>query len=508
MTKATSFSGVYPWHTLLLALFCVIHKTLQYAGLVSFGAVVEAFFIFLFIEILVFAVSFFLLRKLSLCWQITTVLSALLFLFGPIKDLLFNVQSLRFLSAYTFIVPLLSLVAFGLLVVLRRVNGHKRIDYYLNLLLLIWVVTDLLSITMASQSMSQRNQLTGKWPVSVKEVPADKQKPDVYLLVFDCYPSSAYLKQYMQFDNEPFDRTLRRKGFFVVPKTASNYNRTAFSMCSELNGQYLAGLTGKEALLPMYYNKALLSMRSAAVPALFERLGYRFVNLSIFDMAGSPALFKETFLAYSALDMLLFDTFFMRAKNDLSWIWRSRHSDQPVTADAESDRMFEELARKRSFNNLLQDTLKSLAREATAEPRFIYAHFYIPHPPFFYDSNGRPNNLSIVSTKEGFRNRQLFLSYLQYGNKVIDSLSSALINVPGKKPVVLVQGDHGFVDFEGGPHDTSLLFKNYISFYFPDQDYRSLPDSITSVNIFPMIFNHLYNAGIPLRPDSSFVLKY
>lgn len=509
MKKAGSFSGVYPWHAVLLALFCVMHKALQYVGLVSFWASVEAFFLLLSITGFIFTVSFFLLKKVSLCFQVATVLGALLFLFGPIKDWIFSVASIRFLSGYKILVPLLSLLAVGLVVLLRRLNGNRRIDYYLNLLFLVWVATDLVLLAAASYPSSQKNGLTSKWPAAVDPIVANKEKPDVYLLVFDCYPSSGYLKQYMQYNNDPFDSMLRSKGFYVVPKTASNYNRTAFSMCSELNGQYLQGLTGKEALLPMYYNKALLSIRTAAVPALFKRLGYRFVNLSIFDIDGSPPLFKETFLAYSELEMLLFDTFFMRANSDLGWNLRKAHrNDLPSAGNAESERMYAAMASKRSFNNLLQDTLKSIAREPAASPRFVYAHFYIPHPPFFYDSTGKPNDLLLVSKNENFRDKQLFLSYLQYGNRVIDSLCSALINGPGKKPVILVQSDHGFVDFEGGPRDTSLLFKNYISFYFPDQHYSALPDSITSVNIFPLLFNHLYNADIPTRPDSSFVLKF
>jgi hypothetical protein len=74
--------------------------------------------------------------------------------------------------------------------------------------------------------------------------------------------------------------------------------------------------------------------------------------------------------------------------------------------------------------------------------------------------------------------------------------------------LIILQSDHGFTDFEGGPSKPALFFKNYSAFYFPDKNYSSLYDTMSNINTFPVIFNKYFGMNIPLQKDTSvFVIK-
>jgi hypothetical protein len=101
------------------------------------------------------------------------------------------------------------------------------------------------------------------------------------------------------------------------------------------------------------------------------------------------------------------------------------------------------------------------------------------------------------------RNKALFLSYLEYTNKVMLSIIGRIQQASGHKALIIVQGDHGFRDFTGGPKLHEVYFKNYSAFYFPDKDYTTLYDTLSNINTFPLIFNKYFNTHIPLQKDST-----
>ncbi len=103
------------------------------------------------------------------------------------------------------------------------------------------------------------------------------------------------------------------------------------------------------------------------------------------------------------------------------------------------------------------------------------------------------------------RNKTRFLSYLRYTNRVMLQLVDTILQHSARPPVIVVQSDHGFRDFEGGPPATQrdLFFKNYSAFYFPDKAYSGLYDTMSNVNTFPVLLNTYFGTHIPLQRDSS-----
>jgi hypothetical protein len=78
---------------------------------------------------------------------------------------------------------------------------------------------------------------------------------------------------------------------------------------------------------------------------------------------------------------------------------------------------------------------------------------------------------------------------------------------PTRPPIIILQSDHGArnlkaespgsVILENYPEEfkTSILFALYV----PGYDTSALPQNIDPINTFPIVFNYLFDANIPLK---------
>jgi hypothetical protein len=110
-------------------------------------------------------------------------------------------------------------------------------------------------------------------------------------------------------------------------------------------------------------------------------------------------------------------------------------------------------------------------------------------------------------TEASLENKDLFLSYLKYTNKIIVAIINAIQSASGNKSIIIIQSDHGFRDFAGWRNHPECFFMNYSAIYFPDKDYSALYDTMSNVNTFPIIFNKYFKTMIPLKKDSSIFLN-
>jgi hypothetical protein len=165
-----------------------------------------------------------------------------------------------------------------------------------------------------------------------------------------------------------------------------------------------------------------------------------------------------------------------------------------------------EQIKKRDFNNIVIDSLLKIPLQKTSSPKFIYAHVYLPHPPFFYDESGSENDLKTILNERSQKSKSLFLSYLKYTNKVAIKIIDRIKQASGDSSLIILQSDHGFRDFEGGPSYPQAFFKNYSAFYFPDKNYSALYDTMSNINTFPVIFNKYFETKIPLQRDTTVFL--
>ena len=153
------------------------------------------------------------------------------------------------------------------------------------------------------------------------------------------------------------------------------------------------------------------------------------------------------------------------------------------------------------------DTTKAMVKQTCSlngKPKFVYGHFMIPHEPFVFDSTG-----NLISAEEALklnakRNDDAYYEQLVYAGKTIQELVTYIQQHNKKNTVIIVEGDHGYRTEEG--NTAGYTFQNFNSFYFPDQNYSLLYDSITPVNSFRIVLNKYFNANLPLLKDSSILV--
>ena len=141
-------------------------------------------------------------------------------------------------------------------------------------------------------------------------------------------------------------------------------------------------------------------------------------------------------------------------------------------------------------------------------PKFTYAHFYLPHPPFFYDRNGKSINVDFEDIDKTMDDKIAFISYLEYTNTIILKLADIILLHSTRPPVIIIQSDHGYRDFRKTMVGSDQYFRNYSAFYFPDKNYESLYDSLSNVNTFPVILNKYFSTNIAMQKDSCIFMEY
>jgi hypothetical protein len=512
MKLLQSFLKKYGIHALLVIVFFTLHNYRIYSGLVSQQVAFAVFAKLVIIAALFALLTFFFTRSVNRSLLLTTFLSLPLLFFGNFRDFLTDDLNADIVGRYSILLPLVFLILlFGSWKILRK-KDFANVNYFLNLLLVVFIIIDLVSILVnGTEKLTRKNTLTKNDEVNLEKLPPPVSRPDVYYLVFDSYPGTGYLNQYMRFDNSAFNDSLTKKGFRVLADPKSNYNRTAFSISSTLNLDYLEGIRSFQPISSKDYNNAQLTIHGSLVPGIFQKYNYRFYNLSVFDFENSRSIRKETFLVLPEQDILLYNTLFHRLKKDVFWnLLTGKHAVpwvQKMFARNHTKFLAGEIS-KRNYNNTIVDSLSKLDGFRDDQPKFIYAHVYLPHPPFFYDENGVERNINDVVTDKAIGDSALFLPYLKYTNKVINRIVSSILARGKSNTVIIIQSDHGFRDFDGGPSHPASYFKNYSAFYFPDQNYAALYDSMSNVNTFRIVFNKYFQLEMPMKKDTVVFLKY
>jgi len=501
----------YPFYLFLLPVFFLLHNYLQYYGLVSAATALK---VLLQTEI-IFIASFFILKAFTKNFQrsaqIVSLFGCIVLFYGVIKDFFSNTMHFVFMAKYIVLLPVLLVLSLVFIIKISRKKDFRQSNLFQNTLFLLFLLVEaIVLVNSGTNVFRQQNRLVKSNILNPDTLPAVTGRPDIYFLVFDSYPGTTLLKDYLHYDNTPFDSILKSKGFYVAGRPQSNYNRTALSMAATLNFEYLQNIPDQSKLEPKHYNQASLSIETAVVPAVFIHNGYHIYNLSFFDLAMHPSMMKENFLVLPEEKMLLYNTLIERFRRDVLWNFIMLYGNLHISGQEKiSQELFtKESIKKRDFNNRLIDSVQKIPLHDTLKPKFIYAHFYLPHPPFFYDRNGNSLNLNLADVAHSMEQKEAFISYLEYTNKIILKIvNTILINAP-VKPVIVLQSDHGYRDFKKDFIKPEQYFRNYSSFYFPDGNYSMLYDTISNINTFPVIFNKYFKTNISLQKDVSVFTGY
>lgn len=297
--------------------------------------------------------------------------------------------------------------------------------------------------------------------------------PDIYYLVMDSHTSFASLRQHWGYDAQVFKSFLIERGFVVLDAAKANLNMTVWSIATTLTStlpHVPAGLTASQSLA--------MARRAIAIaePLNFLRhQGYEMVNLSPFDVPGSPRFFSIPIIPEApSLRSLLSFNFGSGGLDRLT-------DSVPAVHGA---------------------LLKRLAQSdpSRARPRFVYAHYLVPHFPYRFDRDGRP-----VTPPKPRQDAAAYLEQLRFAESLAQEAISAILRSSPRPPIIILQGDHGsraLAGFEGHRETFQCLH----ALLLPNGGGQKLKEGFTPVNTLRLVLNHYFLFSLDTERNAQFVM--
>jgi hypothetical protein len=314
-------------------------------------------------------------------------------------------------------------------------------------------------------------------------------KPDIYYLVFDRYGDA---QTTAAFGGAPFvGEYLAGRGFYVPRASRSNYMKTALSLSSSLNADYLddvvRGKENSDDWTPVYQH-----IWRHRVGAFLRSQGYSYTHLGswFYPTRENPQATRNVnyYTTVPRAVLRLFDS----------------QAAAPVQ-NAFGPWLDDRLQNWHRVRREVEDVIKLVPAQG---PKFVFLHVLVPHPPYVFDRDG-----SYVTRKQE-RQRSFAENYgnqVVAANAMIQRLVDAILRESASPPVIIVQGDEGPYPPGTGREEfdwrtaseTQLLQKTGIlnAYYLPGVKTGVLYPTISPVNSFRVVFNTYFGANLPLLPD-------
>lgn len=323
--------------------------------------------------------------------------------------------------------------------------------------------------------------------------------PDIYYIILDRYPNETTLREVYDFDNGEFLNYLSDTGFYVASKSNSNYLKTAHSLASSLNMEYINYLQEKVGEKSRDWRPVYKMLEDYKVWRFLRLKGYKFIhfgswwnptmrnkyadaNFNLYSLPEfSACLYQTTLLYHLGLELGSVEEY-----------------------------------RKSQWRNILYEFDKLAEIPNIKEPTFVFAHILIPHPPYVFDKNG---NFLSYQEANNRTEKANYLNQLIFTNKKVKSLVNTLLLNSENPPIIILQSDEGPFPARYERHersfnwtqatDAELKMKMGIlnAYYLPDIDEKVLYPSITPVNSFRLIFNLYFNTSFELLPDKNYAFE-
>ena len=478
-----SLAKQYILHPFLVIIYFIFHYLITFEGVINWYELLGIFFtLFLGYFIAKLIIQKIILDKFNASYLLSFVLVFFLFY----EDIHYTVSLLlSFQIRNRYFLPIILSATLLFLLFLLRSKRIYRLNLFLNILIIVYLIIDLTSYTVLkfeSKSFTENQKLTTKLNV--------EHLPNVFLLLIDGYGNNNNLERYYHFNNNKFIDSLNKIGFHVVQNAKSNYCFTVLTMSSMLNLRYHT--PQQRNFMP----EIMELIKKNIVTELLEQRGYEINNLSIFNIQN------------------------FNAKYGLK-IWTNRSSLPFYYLTKTSIFVF--LTQKEKGEGLSRElkvfqAVDSLCSVENQKPKFVYAHVLLPHVPFYLDDLGHyqqkiddrnpslssikdlvdkdPNNNTMGSSEADSLLKIDYISHIKYTNKkCLETITNILKY--GKRPsIIILMSDHGSRMLTNPiPHSEAVKerYDNFCAIYYPNKDYSKLYDSITPINVMRQVLNKSIN---------------
>lgn len=495
MKKVIILLKKYPLFPYLLILFFCLHGSVENYGYLQFAEVFKLFFYILIVVLIGFFLCYYFFKDLLAASLVLFFIEVWYLFFGAFHDLMKEIKGLLFFSRYVIIVPLLiALTVLWIILIYKRKLNVVKIGLYLNVLLLVYCLIDVVALS----SKLMRSTAPKISNISNFDVSKVKAKPNVYFLLFDEYPGYKSLHDSFNFSNNYLYDSLKKTGFEILP-TFANYNFTTYSMSSIFNMGYINELNFSMKVKEKEFQKRLDELKNAQVFSIFQSMGYAIINFSSFDLKDNPAIGIHSSFLLAHQRLITDKMFHSRLIRDIGVVLLTGRFSFLST---KSEFYYEHKKNNEVFESKLLENVTAIK----PTPQFVYAHFFMPHSPLFFDSAGNDLSQKIVFDESSFSDKKLFLGYLKYVNTKILKFAD-VITQKDTSAIVVLMSDHGYREYNTKTA-FNPFFDNICAIKFPKKQEPPLTnDKMSNVNLFRYLFNSQYNQHFPYLQDSMIMLK-
>jgi hypothetical protein len=500
MNKAKSENPAgFPFYPFLLACYPVISLFQVNFHEVDPRVIIRPLIVSLVFAAVIFLITFAISRNIHRTAAFTSLCLILFFSYGHI----YNIVSAPALAGFLLsrhrwlIIFYLMVFAFFTWMIFTKLNGGQQLTRLFNLISLALIAIPLIQVLIAGMKQP-RNSIVQIGQEEKQSGPSKSgQKPDIYYIILDMYTREDSLKQDFDFDNSQFIHALEEHGFYVANCSRANYVQTELSLGSSLNMEYLQTLapelnTKQENMDGMVGyikdNRVRLFLEQAGYKTVAFDTGYFWDSWTNADYYFSPVTsssltstftpFEGLFLNTTAF-LPLFESQILLSQNTAAEI------QNPVQSHIER-----ELYKLDKFGQVA----------GISNPKFVFAHFMIPHFPFVFRGDG-----SLQTDNGFFSNRNTpvdekhyvdgYTQQVEFINTRILADIEKILGSSKNPPVIIIQGDHGARNENR---------HNILNAYYLPRGKAHFYPSISPVNSFRLIFDEYLNGDFKLLPDKSY----
>ena len=509
-------------HPFFIAIFPVLVIYSQNIGRVEFEDLFLPLVLLVGSSIGLFFLIKLILKNANKSALIVTIILIILFSYGHIYYLLNDVSIDGFdIGRNLFLLPIFGLAfVAGIYFVIRAKRVFDNATSILNVVTTVFLLVVISNVVLVGAEIFSCD-MTGKMGCANQElfyetmdfskyfephtfsISQNQQLPNVYYLILDEYARFDALQEFHKFDNSEFISYLEEKGFHVAKKSLANYPMSIMSIPAIMNMNYLNFLADEMGAEVRNYQpldeKNYGLYPDNMVMKNFKEMDYKIINFNTFALH----LHELPLADHTICDR----TPFILDNRLVDVLGRTSVAGYFVERWAEDE--------------LRQATLCALDEFAEAgnvfsEPSFIWAHVFLPHPPWIWGPNGEhitPGNPLLLTDNPEFREagwepRQQFIQQTQFANKkTIQAVDQILENDPYS--IIIIQGDHGTawdLDWQNpSKEDVNQRLRNFDAIYFPDSEKRTeLKDDRTLVNTFRTVFNVYFGSDYDILEDKMY----
>lgn len=476
-----------PYFLYLLPIFFVLHAFVYHYPLISSSDAFEVLITYIVAVTILALFFYFVFRNIIKTGIFVFSLFCFHLFFGTLLEGIKRSFLPNLFSKYSFLLPFLLVVLTAWFIYLFKAKQKfVTATVYLNLVLTASVFIETVQLFLKPKQ--------GATTQTIIQHGENDNRPDIYFVIADEYAGKKQLADVFKFDNSPFENELRKRGFYVIADSKSNYNYTPMSVASILNMNYLSGIS-RDCRDVKNSIASFNNINTGSVQKFLSGKGYSFVNNSIFEFAEQPAKVDNVFFS-TRKKLITSQTFTERLMKDIGFNFVTRFK---IFGFVKYWAYFTLNNNETLFSNTIEESKKN-----SEQPRFIYLHQTMPHYPYYFNESGKPN--AVAELEEGKQvNQKNYIGYLQFANKKYLELLDNILTNSKTQPVIVFMSDHGFRHFTDD-FDSSLQFSSINAVNLPNKKYAQFYPGMSGVNQFRILFNTMFQENFPVLKDSTIFL--